>query len=87
MDDSARPDWATERTEYYITIGFVLIGAGFLVGAFVTGVGQLEVATEAWNNPGDRDPLMAVIHELNHQVLAFFIGAILFASGVLRWRE
>lgn len=87
MGDPARPDWATERTERYVTIGFVIVGTIFLAIALYSAMGQYEAAVAAWEDPGDLAPSRAVLHELNVQILTGFIGAVLLASGVIRWRE
>lgn len=87
MGESEQPEWATERVERWVTVVFVILGLAFLVGAVYLAHGQFDVAVAAWNDPGDRAPSRAVMAALNRAILAGFIGAVLFASGVLRWRE
>lgn len=87
MADDARPDWASDRTEFYITIGFIIVGAIVVLAALYSAVGQYEAVVAAWEDPGDVAPSRAVMHALNHEILAGFIGAVLLASGILRWRE
>ena len=87
MADSARPAWATDQTERYLTIAFVVIGAIVLAIALYSAIGQYEAVIAAWNDPGDHAPSRAVMHVLNHEILAGFIGSVLLASGILRLRE
>lgn len=87
MSDAARPDWASERTERYLTVAFIVVGSLFLAVAVVSAWLSYEAALAAWEEPGDLAPSRAVMHALNHEILAGFIGAVLLASGVLRLRE
>lgn len=87
MTNDVRPDWASERTERIITIAFIVVGSVFLIAAVVSAYSQLESVIYVWENPEGMAPSRAVMHKLSHELLAGFIGAVLVASGVLRWFE
>lgn len=76
-----------ERHERLVTVAFVILGALFLLaavyGTFV-GLADLQLALAAAE---ERPPSRVVMHELNREILAAFVGAVFFASGVLRWRD
>ena len=87
MSDEARPAWASEETEKYITVGFVLVGGLFLLVALASTINQWDAILAAWESPGERAPSRALMHEINVEILSGFIGAVLFSSGILRWLE
>lgn len=76
-----------DRLDRLVTVGFVIVGAVLFVVAIegtVAGWGDLQLAVAAAE---DRPRSRVVLQTLNREILAAFVGAVLFASGVLRWRQ
>lgn len=87
MADQRPSPGGSDRLDRLVTVGFVIVGAVLLVVAIegaVTGWGDLQLAVAAAD---DRPPSRVILQALNREILAAFVGAVLLASGVLRWRQ
>lgn len=87
MSEDAQPSGPTDRQELIITVVFLFTGLVFLGIALYSAGGQWTEVQAALAATTDTPPSRVILEELNREILAIFIGSVLFASGVFRWRE